>query len=110
MTNTMSRSSFSQSDGHGGQGGVEMGIPVLENGPIPLVKRVTCPHCWFEFRPEQVLWVSQHEELMGDPVLKEEALRFLPTRFTVEGQALDARGWYAVRWRVRRVIWFCRGC
>ncbi len=66
--------------------------PLPENSQIPLVKRVTCPHCWFEFRPEQILWVSQHEELMGDPVLKEEALRFLPTRFTVEGQALDARG------------------
>jgi hypothetical protein len=29
---------------------------------------------------------------MGDSVLKEEALRFLPTRFTLEGQAIDARG------------------
>jgi hypothetical protein len=65
---------------------------VHENEQIPLVKRVTCPHCWFEFRPEQILWVAQHEDLMGDPVLKEESLRFLPTRFTVEGQAIDARG------------------
>jgi hypothetical protein len=64
---------------------------VQENIAIPLVKRVTCPHCWHEFRPEQVLWVAQHEELMGDSVLKEEPLRFLPTRFTLEGQALDAR-------------------
>jgi hypothetical protein len=30
---------------------------------------------------------------MGDPVLgKEQHLRFLPSRFTVEGQAIDARG------------------
>lgn len=65
---------------------------VQENIAIPLVKRVTCPHCWHEFRPEQVLWVAQHEELMGDSVLKEEPLRFLPTRFTLEGQAIDARG------------------
>jgi len=65
---------------------------VQENVAIPLVKVVTCPHCWHEFRPEQVLWVAQHEELMGDSVLKEEPLRFLPTRFTLEGQALDARG------------------
>src|SRR4051812_14139132 len=62
------------------------------NGSVTLVKRVTCPHCWHEFRPEQILWVAQHEELMGDSILKEEALRFLPTRFTLEGQALDARG------------------
>ena len=65
---------------------------LLENVAIPLVKVVTCPHCWHEFRPEQILWVAQHEELLGDSVLKEEPLRFLPTRFTLEGQALDARG------------------
>jgi len=74
------------------QGAVEQGIPVNESVAIPLVKRVTCPHCWVEFRPEQILWVAQHEELMGDPLLKEEPLRFLPTRFTVDGQAIDARG------------------
>lgn len=60
--------------------------------PVSLVHRVTCPHCWHLFKPEQVLWVAQHEDLMGDPVLKEEPLRFLPTRFTLEGQAIDARG------------------
>ena len=63
-----------------------------ETPAIPLVKRVTCPHCWHEFRPEHILWVAQHEDLMGDSVLKEEPLRFLPTRFTLEGQALDAHG------------------
>jgi hypothetical protein len=66
--------------------------PDREEGEVHLVKRVTCPHCWHEFRPEQILWVAQHEDLMGDSVLHEEALRFLPTRFTLEGQALDARG------------------
>lgn len=59
---------------------------------ITLVRRVTCPHCWHVFRPEQVLWVAEHEDLMIDPVVKEEPLRFLPTRFNLEGQALDARG------------------
>jgi len=59
---------------------------------LPLVRRVVCPHCWFTFRPEQVLWLAQHEDLVGDSILKEEALRFLPTRFTLEGQAIDARG------------------
>ncbi|HVX86668.1 MAG TPA: hypothetical protein VH253_17935 [Phycisphaerae bacterium] len=59
---------------------------------VPLVARVTCPHCWFEFPPEQILWVAQHEDLMGDSILKEEPLRFLPTHFNIEGQAIDARG------------------
>lgn len=59
---------------------------------ITLVRRVTCPHCWHVFRPEQVLWVAEHEDLMIDPVVKEEPLRFLPTRYSLEGQALDARG------------------
>ena len=36
--------------------------------------------------------MSQHEDLAGDPVLKDEPLRFLPTRFTLEGQAFYARG------------------
>jgi hypothetical protein len=63
-----------------------------EGGAVALVSRVTCPHCWFEFLPEEILWVAQHEDLMGDSVLKEEALRFLPTHFNLEGQAIDARG------------------
>lgn len=71
---------------------IEQGIPVEESVAVPLIKRVTCPHCWHIFKPDSVLWVAQHEDLMGDPILKEEALRFLPTRFTIEGQALDARG------------------
>jgi hypothetical protein len=55
--------------------------------------RINCPHCWHQFHPEQILWVSQHAELTGDPVLGPEApARFLPTRFTVTGQAIDARG------------------
>ncbi len=63
-----------------------------ESAAVPLVKRVTCPHCWHEFRPEQILWVAQHEDLMGDPILKEEPLRFLPTRFTLDGQATRCGG------------------
>jgi hypothetical protein len=55
--------------------------------------RITCPHCWDKFAPEQILWVSSHAELMGDRVLGPEApSRFLPTRFNVQGQAIDARG------------------
>jgi hypothetical protein len=63
-----------------------------ESNAVALVRRVICPHCWYAFKPEQVLWVAQHEDLMGDSLLKEEPMRFLPTLFTLEGQAIDARG------------------
>jgi hypothetical protein len=60
--------------------------------PSNVLAKVTCPHCWHVFGPEQVLWVAQHAELLGDPVLGPEAFaRFLPSRFNVEGEALDAR-------------------
>ena len=58
-----------------------------------LLMRVTCPHCWEQFSPEQVLWVSEHQDLLGDTRLgPEHPQRFLPTRFNVAGEALDARG------------------
>ncbi len=74
--------------------------PASRSSPSPSVtsarrtlKRVTCPHCWQRFKPEQLLWISRHAELMGDQVLGAEApARFLPTRFTLDGQAVDARG------------------
>ena len=57
-----------------------------------VVRTVTCAHCWHRFRPARILWVAQHEDLAGDPVLKDEPLRFLPTRFNLEGMAIDGRG------------------
>jgi len=55
--------------------------------------QVTCPNCWHLFYPEEVLFVSRHEELLGDPILgPEEYRRFLPVRFNVSGEALDAKG------------------
>jgi hypothetical protein len=58
-----------------------------------LVGQVTCPHCWNAFSPDRVLWVAQHSELLGDPVLGKEKPRcFLPSRFTVAGEAIDLRG------------------
>lgn len=62
------------------------------NGGLRLQRRLTCPHCWHSFPPHDLLWVSQHPDLLGDPRLGKEAqLRFLPTRFTLEGNAIDAR-------------------
>jgi hypothetical protein len=58
-----------------------------------LLDRVTCPHCRENFAPEKVLWISEHQDLLGDQRLgPEQPQRFLPTRFNVAGKALDARG------------------
>ncbi|MEI8120406.1 MAG: FHA domain-containing protein [bacterium] len=52
-----------------------------------------CPYCWHKFHPEDVLFIASHSDLLGDPVLgNDEAQRFLPTRFTADGQAIDAGG------------------
>jgi len=55
--------------------------------------KITCPYCWNHFAPENVLWVSEHNELLDDLRLGQDyQQRFLPTRFTVNGEALDAKG------------------
>lgn len=65
---------------------------------LTLLKQVTCPHCWHVFVPEDSLWVSEHPDLIGDPKLGVEfAQRFLPSRFSVEGDAIDAAGYRATR-------------
>lgn len=64
------------------------------NGKLASLRnRVTCPHCWTIFATEDILWVSEHADLMGDERLGPEApRRFLPSRFTVDGNAIDSRG------------------
>jgi hypothetical protein len=58
-----------------------------------LLAQVTCPHCWEYFPPEDVLWIAEHVELLGDPLLgPERHQRFLPSRYTVQGDAIDAKG------------------
>jgi hypothetical protein len=60
---------------------------------MDILRRTTCPHCWTSFACEEVLWISAHTDLLGDPRLGPEQLqRFLPTRFDLEGNALDAKG------------------
>lgn len=54
----------------------------------------TCPHCWTVFPYEDVLYVSRHPDLIGDPMLGDDApSRFKPSRFTPEGQAIDPGGY-----------------
>ncbi len=60
---------------------------------IRLRSKITCPHCWHIAHPEDILWISSHPALIGDPILgQDHPSRFLPSRFTPQGQALDANG------------------
>jgi hypothetical protein len=65
-----------------------------QNAPaLRLRSRLTCPHCWHGFGPEQLLYVAEHPDLVNDPRLGRDApQRFLSSRFTVDGAAVDARG------------------
>ncbi len=54
---------------------------------------IVCPHCWHRFDIDEFLFIARHQSLLGDPVLGPDAQqRFLPSRFTLEGNALDASG------------------
>jgi len=70
-------------------------------GPAATVSRtsgsgrrgIVCPHCWHRFDVEEFLFIARHQSLVGDPVLGADAQqRFLPSRFTPEGNAVDAAG------------------
>ncbi|WP_373649723.1 hypothetical protein [Schlesneria sp. DSM 10557] len=70
-----------------------MPTTALPSRPPGLLPRITCPHCWEHFAPEKLLWVAEHSDLLGDMRLgPEQSQRFLPTRFTVNGEAIDAKG------------------
>ena len=68
---------------------------VVKKKSIPIVSKVTCPHCWSQFPPEDSLWISQHPSLEGqDPRLGEtEFLRFSPDRFDLQCGAYDPLGY-----------------
>jgi len=58
-----------------------------------LMYSIVCPNCWHTLYPEDVLFISKHPGLLGDNVLgAEEYKRFIPMRFTLSGEALDAKG------------------
>jgi pSer/pThr/pTyr-binding forkhead associated (FHA) protein len=60
--------------------------------PKRLLKTVVCANCWHSFPPEDILFVAQHPDLIGDKIAGlNEYRRFLPTRFTLDGRALDER-------------------
>ena len=57
-----------------------------------------CPHCWHSFGPEEILWIAVHSDMRGDARLDPPGSipfamqRFLPTRFNIAGNAIDAKG------------------
>ncbi|MEO8495472.1 MAG: hypothetical protein ABI614_10400 [Planctomycetota bacterium] len=60
---------------------------------LQIRSRIRCPNCWAEMNPADLLWVSSHPDLLGDPLLCQDAQkRFLPSRFDVDGFAIDAHG------------------
>ncbi|MCO8121386.1 hypothetical protein NHH03_06525 [Stieleria sp. TO1_6] len=58
-----------------------------------LLREIVCPHCWHRFEPDNAVWIATHGDLYGDDKLGDDAMRrFLPTRFNVDGDALDPKG------------------
>ena len=67
-------------------------------GRLTILSELICPHCWHRFAPEDSLWISEHPDLIGDPKLGDMyAKRFLPSRFSPEGDALDVQGYRTTR-------------
>ena len=59
----------------------------------PTKGKHTCPTCWLKFDPGDIMHISIHESLKGDPILGEDAQqRFHAMRFNDQRQALDAMG------------------
>jgi len=57
------------------------------------ISGIICPHCWHRFEISDFLFIARHQSLVGDPILGPEAQqRFLPSKFTPEGNAIDAMG------------------
>ena len=60
---------------------------------VKLRDTVTCPHCWERWPATEVRFVSESPDFLGDPILGQDAhFRFLPSRYTLAGQALDPSG------------------
>lgn len=60
---------------------------------LPIRAAMQCPHCWHKFPTEQLLYVAECPDLLGDIRLGADAQqRFLPTRFAPDTAALDSKG------------------
>lgn len=59
-------------------------------GDSSLVQSICCPHCGHRFPPEKLHFIARSSALGFDHRLPEgEKRRFLPSRFTQEGDAID---------------------
>jgi hypothetical protein len=57
-----------------------------------LVPKVTCPNCWFIFPPEDIHFIAERTDTIGDPVLgPDDFIRFSPMRFTLKGEAIGPK-------------------
>lgn len=64
-----------------------------ERHDVSLRSRVACPNCMAAFDPGDVLFMAEHTSLHGDPIAGEdEPRRFRPSRFTIDGNAVDPLG------------------
>ena len=71
----------------------EAAVPAFTPIPVESKKEIICPHCWHRFDVDEFLFIARHQSLIGDSVLGSDAAqRFLPSRFTPEGNAIDAGG------------------
>ncbi len=53
---------------------------------------ILCPYCWRRFNVENFLFIASNRDL-HDPILGgDEPMRFMPSRFTPDGLAIDADG------------------
>lgn len=67
---------------------------VEQNQEMILQKEILCPHCWHKFESEDLLWISESPDLVGDSKLGAYAKkRFLPMMFSLEGNAIDIKGY-----------------
>jgi hypothetical protein len=58
-----------------------------------LLEEIVCPHCWHRFPPEQMHFIAVSPTLAFDHRLGVgEYRRFLPSQFTVQGDAIDPAG------------------
>lgn len=66
----------------------------LDNSIGGVDGEIVCPFCWRRFNLEDLKVIAQHEDLTGDTVQTAdgEKKRFVPTRFTPDGDAIDAGG------------------
>lgn len=58
-----------------------------------LLSQILCPSCFCSFKAQDTLFIATHADLGADPLLGDsERRRFLPSRFTAEGNAIDPGG------------------